>query len=624
MPITRTSDHLRLILRQVPGAIWATDTDLRLTYLQGQTPMLDDASSQRLIGTTIYDFVRSHDPTEPVIAHHLAALAGGRQSFEYTRRGRWFDVLIEPLRDESRTIVGCVGAAIDITDRHDADDKLARVEGEATDRLGRSVSLLEATLNATADGILVADPHGRITAYNKRFLTLWRVTPAQIARSDDRALLSYVASQLEDPQGFLDRVREIYSSPEQSGIDELRFKDGRVFERVSLPQMIGDEVVGRVWSFRDVTVRERLLRDAMFLSHASQFLCSLDLEKALQAVANIAVPDLGARCAIDLIQDGSPKRVVVAGGAADAPPVPDLHPSVLAGHATIYTAASRSQVGVPLACRDTVIGALTVVAHAGRVFEAKDLELLEDLAQRIALSVDNARLYEGARQALGSRDEFLSIAAHEIRGPLTSLHMAVQGLLRGTLSKAAAETALDVMQREDRRLSQFVDELLDLGRIRTGQLHFHLEELDLGTIVRDAVSRVSGDLADVASGITVKTEGNLTGEWDRFRLEQVLTNLITNAVKYGEGKPIEISAARTDGRVRIIVADHGIGIEPAMQDKIFDPYQRAVAARHYGGLGLGLHIAKTIVEGLGGTIAVSSDPGTGSTFTVELPVSRST
>src|SRR5262245_53339677 len=106
MPTTHPVEHLRLILRQVPGAIWATDTELRLTYVHGQAPMLDLDSSTRLVGTTIYDFVRTHDPTEPVVAHHLAALSGGRESFAYERRGRWFDVQIEPLRDDHKAIVG--------------------------------------------------------------------------------------------------------------------------------------------------------------------------------------------------------------------------------------------------------------------------------------------------------------------------------------------------------------------------------------------------------------------------------------------------------------------------------------------------------------------------------------
>jgi signal transduction histidine kinase/PAS domain-containing protein len=584
--------------------------------------MLQEGASTRLVGTTVYDFVQTHDPTEPVIAHHLAALVGGRQSFEYSRRARSFDVLIEPLRDDHGVIVGCVGAAIDVSDRREAAAELAKVQSETTEKLQRTVSLLEATLDSTADGLLVVDLEGRVSAYNNRFLKLWKIQPPPGPLSTDRELLSEVFHQLVDPQGFLDRVRVLYAAVAEEAFDELHFKDGRIFERYSMPQKIGDEVVGRVWSFRDVTEREALLRRATFIAGASRLLASLDVEKGLRAVVNLAVPDLGEMCAIDLIQEGIPRRIAVAGGDGDNEPSPELHPSVLAGHQTTYTHGHRSQIGIPLISRDTVIGAITLVAPAGRTFNDSDRELLDELGQRVALSIDNAWLYDGARRALSSRDEFLSIAAHEIRGPLTSLHMAVQGLLRGSLSQNATEKALEIIERADRRLGQFVDELLDLGRIRTGQLHFNLEEVDLGTVLRDAVSRVSGELTQSGSEVNVKTEGNLVGQWDRFRLEQVLINLVTNAIKYGEGKPIEISAIESGHRVRITVVDHGIGIDSAMLTTIFDPFQRAVTARHYGGLGLGLHIAKTIVEGMGGNITVESHLGAGATFTVELPMSE--
>jgi signal transduction histidine kinase len=608
----RPREYLRLIFRQVPGAVWATDRELRFTHVHGRTALLDDAGSQRLVGTTVYDFVGSRDPTEPAIAHHLASLAGGRQSFQYLRRGRWFEVLIEPLVDESGTIVGCVGAAMDVT-----------TQQETTQKLQRSVSLLEATLDATADGILVVDRQGHVAAYNRRFLTLWRVPPSLMKTRDDQALLSFVSDQLDDPMGFVNTVRNLYAAPDREASDVLRFKDGRVHDRYSMPQLVAGEVVGRVWSFRDVTDREQLLRRATFLADATRLLSSLDVRKALSSVAHLTVPYLGELCAIDLIHEHSPERLLVAGGDGDTERAPDLHAGALGGHSMIYTAGSRSHMAIPLMCRDEVVGALTFVAPLGRHYTKADLELPEELGRRIALSIDNARLYEGARAAITGRDEFLSIAAHEIRGPLASIHLAVQGLMRGSLPPADVRTALEVIQREDRRLARFVDELLDLGRIRTGQLHFELEEVDLGTVVRDVVSRLSEELAHAGSAVTVKTDGDLTGEWDRFRLEQVVTNLLSNAMKYGEGKPIDITAVRSGGRATVTVVDRGIGIEPTMLRKIFDPFQRIVEARHYGGLGLGLHIAKTIVDGLGGTITVDSRLGAGAAFTVELPVSRS-
>jgi signal transduction histidine kinase len=381
--------------------------------------------------------------------------------------------------------------------------------------------------------------------------------------------------------------------------------------------------VGRVWSFRDVTERERLLLRATFLADATRLLASLDVTKALHAVARLAVPYLGECCAVDLVTDGRPERLLTVGSKGRSEREPELHPGAFAGHPMIYSAGSRSHMAVPIFGRNAVSGAITFVAPLGREYTKGDLELLDELGRRVGLSLDNARLYEGARDALHGRDEFLAVTAHEIRGPLTSLHLAVQSLLRGTLSPSATHAALEVIEREDRRLARFVEELIDFGRIRTGQMHFVLEEVDLGTVARDVVSRLSGDAARAGSTVTVSTDGNLVGQWDRFRLEQVVTNLLANAIKYGRGQPIRIAAGRSDGHVSMTVVDQGIGIEPAMLGRIFDPFQRAVAARHYGGLGLGLHISKMIVEALGGTIEVESHPGKGSRFTVDLPVSRS-
>jgi signal transduction histidine kinase/PAS domain-containing protein len=610
-PPRRRREYLRLIFRQVPGVVWATDRALRFTHVHGRTGLLDEPEADRLVGTTVYDFVGSRDPSEPAVAHHLAALAGGRQSFQYLRGDRWFEVLIEPLLDDG-TIVGCVGAAMDVTSQR-----------ETTQELQRSISLLRATLDATADGILVVDQQGKVAAYNRRFLTLWRVPPTLIESGQDNVLLSFVEDQLEDPRAFLDAVRTLYASPEQESFDVLRFKDGRVFDRYSMPQLVAGNVVGRVWSFRDVTERESLLRRATFLADATRLLSSLDVRQALSSVAQLAVPYLGELCAVDLIHEGGPERLLVATHHGSPGRAPEVHPSALGGHSVIYAAGPRAHMAIPLLCRDEVVGTITFVAPLGRHYTKADLELPDELGRRIALSIDNARLYEGARRALTSRDEFLSVAAHEIRGPLASIHLAVQGLLRGKLSSSAAGTALEVIQREDRRLGRFVDELLDLGRIRTGQLHFEVEEVELGTVLRDVASLLSGELAQSHSAVTVRADGALRGQWDRFRLEQVVTNLLSNAIKYGEGKPIDITAERAGDHALIRVTDRGIGIEPTMLEKIFDPFQRVARPYDYGGLGLGLHISKTIVDGLGGTITVDSRPGAGATFTVDLPISRS-
>jgi signal transduction histidine kinase len=296
---------------------------------------------------------------------------------------------------------------------------------------------------------------------------------------------------------------------------------------------------------------------------------------------------------------------------------------VVAGHATIYAQGVRSYMAVPLLVKGTLVGAMTFVAAPTRRYTRDDLHLAEELGRRAALSVANARLYHGAEDALRARDEFLSIAAHEIRGPITSIHMAVQGLRKRKIPEAAMAKVLGIIEREDRRLARFVDELLDLGRIRGGRFHLTYEEVDLSEVVREATARLGAELAGSGSSLSVSTEGPLVGRWDRFRLEQLVTNVLSNAIKFGLGKPIAISVRAHGGTVSLVVEDHGIGIPAHMLERIFLPFERGVAVRHYGGLGLGLYIARTVVEDLGGTIRVESRPHAGSTFTVELPRSRS-
>jgi signal transduction histidine kinase len=273
----------------------------------------------------------------------------------------------------------------------------------------------------------------------------------------------------------------------------------------------------------------------------------------------------------------------------------------------------------PLVVKDAVVGALTFVSAPKRRYTPEDLELAEELASRAALSVENANLYRGAQEALQARDEFLSIAAHEIRGPITSIHMAVQGLRKGRASAQAIPKLLEVIEREDRRLARFVDELLDLGNIRTGRVHLTFEDVDLGNVVREVSSRLGAELTRTGSSLSITSEGHPVGQWDRFRLEQVVANLLWNAMKFGLGKPISVNVSEQEGTTTLVVKDQGIGIPGDMLERIFKPFERAEPARHYGGLGLGLFIVHTIVDSLGGSIRVESERNLGSTFTVELP-----
>jgi len=269
-----------------------------------------------------------------------------------------------------------------------------------------------------------------------------------------------------------------------------------------------------------------------------------------------------------------------------------------------------------------LVGAITLSAAPHRKYTSADLEFAEELARRAALAIDNARLYRQAQEALRARDEFLAIAAHEIRGPINSIHLTVQSILQAKIPPDALPRLLEIIERQDRRLSQFVDELLEFVRIGAGRLRLEYEEVNLGDVIRDVATRSGPELARSGSSLTVTAPGQLVGQWDRSRLDQVIFNLLSNAIKFGLGNPIEITIGTRGERAVLFVTDHGMGIEPEIRDRIFKPFERGVSARHHGGLGLGLHIVKTIVEALGGSVSLTSEPGSGSTFMVELPMAR--
>jgi signal transduction histidine kinase len=179
---------------------------------------------------------------------------------------------------------------------------------------------------------------------------------------------------------------------------------------------------------------------------------------------------------------------------------------------------------------------------------------------------------------------------------------------------------VETAARQADRLARLITELMDVSRITAGRLHLELEEVDLVTLVRDVVGRLGEDAAKAGSPIELdERSATVTGRWDRLRIEQVVTNLLTNAFKFAAGKPIEVTVAEDGPLGRIVVADHGVGIAPEDSERIFRRYEQATPAQRHGGLGLGLYIVRQIVEAHGGTIRVESQPGVGSVFTVELP-----
>jgi signal transduction histidine kinase len=213
------------------------------------------------------------------------------------------------------------------------------------------------------------------------------------------------------------------------------------------------------------------------------------------------------------------------------------------------------------------------------------------------------------------------MASHELYTPLHSLQLAVESVSRRHVTGPGEVThALEVVARQSKRLVGLVNGLLDASRLATGRVNLHPESLDLAEVVKEMVAQLGQELARAEYPILVQVPDTpVLGQWDRLALEQIVANLLSNTTKFGLGKPIHVTVEQVDDTARLVIEDHGIGIPAELLAKIFERFERAVSSRHYGGLGLGLNIVRTVVEAMGGTVHAQSTVGAGSTFVVELP-----
>jgi signal transduction histidine kinase/DNA-binding NarL/FixJ family response regulator len=404
---------------------------------------------------------------------------------------------------------------------------------------------------------------------------------------------------------------------------------------------------------------EKEHRWLQFLADAGDRLsASLDFEETIGTVARLAVPQLADLTMIQLKEHDTVRTVVVhhAGGKEDLvwellrryPPDPALahgyprvirtgQPELLSviGDDVLAAAAVdaenlrllravglRAHVCVPLTIRGEVFGALTLAtAESNRGYGSEDLDHAMELARRCASALDNARLYQRAQEAIALREDFLAVASHELRTPLAALVLGLQSLQRSArkLGQDVLDNKLSSLERQFDNLTELVDRLLDVSRLSAGKLEINLEDLDLASLVRDVAGRFEESVRAAGSQLIVRTPPELPGRWDALRLGQVLTNLLGNAIKFCEGKPIEVMLDGNATRATLTVRDHGIGITRDKLPHIFNRFERGVSARNYGGLGLGLYVARQLVEAHGGNIRAESEAGQGASFIIDLP-----
>lgn len=390
--------------------------------------------------------------------------------------------------------------------------------------------------------------------------------------------------------------------------------------------------------------REHSSRRAVFLAEASMLLTSsFDYRRSLGRLAELLVPSFCDWCSFALSQKNALLDSVAVRGSFLVDrlgAVSRRHTDALFGRspAEFVVASGKSfydpvipEVGsflaVPITLRGKVLGAMLFANDVeSRAFTFEDVELAEEIGRRAGIAIDNALLYETAQKAIQVRDEFLSIASHELKTPMTSLKLQIQMTRRAVDTKESkVPTAerlakvLDMSAVQVNRLNALVDDLLDVSRIESGKLTYHFEEVELCQLVKEVVERYQDHLLSAGCAVTVNVATAVPVWGDRYRLEQVVLNLLSNAAKYGRGKPVmvEVSGA---GCARISVRDSGIGIPSDKLDKVFERFERAAHTAHIGGLGLGLYISREIMRGHGGTIRCESELGGGSNFVAELPL----
>jgi PAS domain S-box-containing protein len=576
---------------------------------------------ERLLGYTPEEWIadpelwaRSLHPEDrerAIAAWHRHQTAGEPMIEEYRMRHRaghevWVHDESLIVRDARGQALFGQGFFLDITERKESERKVER-----------TVSLLRATLESTADGILVVDSGGRIVTSNRKFAEMWRIPPEVLeARDDDRALAS-VLDQLTDPEAFLSRVRELYADPEAESSDILHFKDGRVFERYSQPRRVGDRTVGRVWSFRDVTdawraeqdlrnseLRFRTLSGSTFEGlaiHADGEI--LEVNPAFLRMFGYDYEEVIGRSALELAAPES-RELVMA--------------KIREGSLEPYEAVALRRDGT------TFIGELMgrPIEYQGR--KAR-VTAIRDVTQR--REVEEAlrgalRREQDAAERLRALDEmknqFLAAVSHELRTPLSSVigFASTLAQARVNLTEEERQVMLGRLVANARKLDRLLSDLLDLDRLARGIV----EPSRRPTDVADLAGQLAEDIDMAGRPLHVEAEAAVANV-DPAKVERIMENLLANAVRHTPaGTPVWLKARREAGGVSIVVEDAGPGVPPEERHVIFNPFDRgSTTPMHSPGTGIGLSLVARFAELHGGRAWVEERPGGGSSFRVFLP-----
>lgn len=566
---------------------------------------------------------------------------------------RWVREKAELELDQYGALVLGIGITQDITERKHIEEAL---------RLSEACS--SAMLAVSADAIISIDDDYRITLFNDGAEKMFGYAKAEVLGQPFGLLLPerFRARHREHVKAFATSKEPARHMGEPTMQVVGKRKNGQEFPADAAISKI--DVAGtRVFtvSVRDVTEQTRIAKEQKFLAEAGATLAhSLDYEETLTRIAELAVQDFADVCIMDIVEEsGDVRRLEVASRdprlastceRLEKFPLDRTRPHLslttlqtkrplLVQHVTdealaslvqsdehlrlIQAIAPRSMMAVPLLVYDKLVGVLGLISsQASRTYGPADLRFAEELARRAALSIENARLYRTVRRAVQSRDDLLGFVAHDLRNPLNVVHLQAQLLrLHGLEPAAQAKRFAETIERAAARMDRLIDDLLDVSRMEGGHLHIEPARVSTLDVTRDAVdaAKTLADRAGIA--LELELEPNLPDVWaDRGRLLQVLENLLGNALKFTErGGQIVVAASSSGDEVELSVRDTGVGLSSDAVQHVFDRFWQVRRADRRGA-GLGLTIAKGIVEAHGGRIWVESELGHGTTFGFTMPI----
>jgi PAS domain S-box-containing protein len=492
--------------------------------------------------------------------------------------------------------------------------------------LTHSLTMLNATLESTADAILVTDEHGRVITWNQKFLEMWPIASELIASREHRKLQTTTGKQFANPKAFRERIAEIYQDEPEETFDVLETTDGKVFERYSKIQCVEERNVGRVWSYRDITERKQAQEAeahlAAIVESSDDAIISKDLNSIITSW-NRGAERLFGYTAQEAI--GQPITMLMPPDRIDEE-VGILERIRRGESIDHYETVRRHKDGTLLQISLTVS---PMTDRNGRITGAS--KIARDISERKQAEVEREQLLASERHALERaeaearmKDEFLASLSHELRTPLNAI-FGWANILRTSDDPVEIAEGLEIIERNARAQTKMIEDLLDMSRIISGKVRLDVQRVDLTSVINSTIESVKPmatakqiRLTSVLDPLASPVSG------DPARLQQILWNLLTNALKFTQkGGRVHVVLERINSQLEISVHDNGRGIPADFLPYVFHRFRQADASttREQRGLGLGLAIVKNLTELHGGSVSAKSPgPNKGSTFIIALPM----